>query len=105
LQPDAAGDFAMERCDGDLLIASDPEVVGCVLGEGAALLNLRTNIYYSLDEVGSFVWDALEQPVAFEGLVQRVLAEFDVAPNVAQRDLARLIGRLDSAGLVQCTHP
>jgi hypothetical protein len=95
----------MEQCDGDLLIASDPEVVGCTLGEGAALLNLRTNIYYSLDTVGSFVWNALSEPVAFGGLVSRVLAEFDVAPDVAERDLATLVNRLDAAGLVLCTRP
>ena len=95
----------MEQCDGDLLIASDPEVVGCTLGEGAALLNLRTNIYYSLDTVGSFVWNALSEPVAFGGLVARVLAEFDVAPDVAERDLATLVNWLDAAGLVQCTRP
>lgn len=95
----------MARCDGDLLIASDPEVVGCTLGDGMALLNLRTNVYYSLDTVGSFVWDALGEPVAFGGLVERVLAEFDVAPEVAEQDLARLVSRLDAAGLVQCTRP
>lgn len=95
----------MESCDDDLLIASDPEVVGCALGDGAALLNLRTNIYYSLDTVGSFVWDALGEPVPFGGLVERVLSEFDVAPDVAERDLTLLVRRLDAAGLVQCTRP
>jgi hypothetical protein len=95
----------MADYDGGVLIASDPEVVGCELGEGAALLNLRTNIYYSLDEVGRFVWDSLGEPMAFRGLVARVLAEYDAAPDVVERDLAQLVDRMDAAGLVRCTHP
>jgi len=87
----------------DTLIASDPEVVGCTLGEGAALLHLRTNIYYSLNEVGAFIWDALGEGVPFSSLVARVCSEFRAPADVVERDLARLVQRLDEAGLVQCT--
>lgn len=93
----------MERIDPDLLIASDPEVVGCPLGEGSALLNLRTNIYYSLNPVGAFVWEALGEPVAFAALVDKVRGAFDAPADVIEADLARLVARLDEAGLVQCT--
>lgn len=96
----------MEHIDRTLLpetlIASDPEVVGCTLGKGAALLHLRTNIYYSLNEVGAFVWNALGEGVPFSNLVARVSAAFDAPAEVVERDVARLVGRLDAAGLVQC---
>lgn len=87
----------------DTLIRSDPEVVGCTLGDGAALLHLRTNIYYSLNEVGSYVWEALGEGVPFAKLVERVCSEFAAPAGVVEADLARLVQRLDAAGLVQCT--
>lgn len=95
----------MQRIDPALLISGDPEVVGCTLGEGTALLNLRTYIYYSLNEVGTFVWEALGEPIVFENLVNRVCSEFDAPAEVVEPDLARLVTRLDEAGLVQCRLP
>lgn len=92
----------MGRIDPALLINSDTEVVGCTLGEGSALLNLRTNIYYSLNEVGAFVWSALAEPVTFQRLVERVSAEFDAPDDQVEQDLARLVVMLDQAGLVRC---
>ncbi len=90
-----------------LMIASDPEVVGCPLGEGSALLNLRTNVYYSLNPVGAFVWDALSEsapePITFASLVARVSGAFDAPRTVIEADLAQLVTQMDEAGLLQCT--
>ncbi|MCM0001374.1 MAG: PqqD family protein [Erythrobacter sp.] len=95
----------MAQIDPALLISGDPEVVGCTLAEGAALLNLKTYVYYSLNEVGAFVWDALAEPASFEGLVEQVAAEFDAPRETVAEDLARLVTQLDDAGLVQCRQP
>jgi hypothetical protein len=106
-----SGELLMERMETtlppDLLIASDPEVVGCTLGEGSALLNLRTNIYYSLNAVGAFVWEVLGEsgpkPIAFAALVARVREAYAAPAGQVEADLARLVGELEQAGLVQCT--
>lgn len=90
-----------------LMIAGDPEVVGCPLGDGSALLNLRTNIYYSLNPVGAFVWDALSEaapePFTFASLVARVTDAFDAPRAVVEADLAQLIKQMNEAGLLRCT--
>ena len=93
----------MEKIAHDLLVTSDPEVVDCVLGDGSALLNLRTNIYYSLNEVGTYVWHAIDQPVPFGNLVKRVATEYAAPADQVEKDLARLVARLDEAGLVTCS--
>ncbi len=93
----------MAHIDADILISGDPEVIGCTLAEGSALLNLKTYVYYSLNEVGAFVWEALEQPVRFGPLVERVAAEFDAPRERIAQDLARLVAQLDDAGLVRCS--
>ena len=88
--------------DPALLIRADPEVVGCPLAEGSALLTMRTYTYYSLNEVGAFVWAAMAEPVAFSRLVEQVCAAFDAPRAQVEPDLARLVTQLDAAGLVQC---
>lgn len=95
----------MAHPDPDLVISGDPEVVGCTLAEGAALLDLKTYVYYSLNEVGAFVWDALAEPSSFAGLVDQVAAEFDAPRETVAEDLARLVSQLGDAGLVRCDRP
>jgi hypothetical protein len=95
----------MDRLDPGVVIAGDPEVVGCTLAEGSALLNMRTYVYYSLDEVGAFVWEALREPVPFSRLVEQVCAAFAAPAPQVEADLARLVRQMDKAGLVQCRTP
>lgn len=92
----------MAHIDADTLISADGEVVGCTLAEGSALLDLKTYVYYSLNEVGAFVWEALEQPVTFDHLVGEVAAEFDAPRERIAADLEQLVAQLDAAGLVRC---
>ena len=95
----------MEQPDAAVLISGDPEVVGCTLAEGSALLNMRTYVYYALNDVGAFVWDALREPVAFGSLVERVCSEFGAPAARVEADLAQLVRQMDAAGLVQCRQP
>jgi hypothetical protein len=92
----------MAHIDAGTLISGDPEVVGCTLAEGSALLNLKTYVYYSLNEVGAFVWALLAEPMSFDDLVERVAAEFDAPRERIAQDLERLVAQLDAAGLVRC---
>lgn len=84
----------------DWTISADPDVVSCPLGTGAALLDLRSGTYFSLNAVGAFVWERLRQPARFDGLCSAVLSEFDVDAERCRADLSALIGQFQSAGLV-----
>lgn len=87
------------------MISASADVVDCELGAGAAMLNLQSNIYYSLNEVGAFVWSELARPVDFAQLCRRVEEEFDADPARIEQDLAALVCQLDAAGLVRCVRP
>lgn len=95
----------MDKLDPATVLAADPDVVGCGLGEGSALLNLRSNIYYSLNEVGAFVWDQMSNPIAFGRLVQKTGAEFGAPSHLVEADLERLLAKMDEAGLIKSTRP
>lgn len=47
----------------------------------------QMNTLITLNEVGSFIWDRLAQGVTVESLVTAMVAEFDVSPEIAKRDL------------------
>ena len=54
-----------------------PECVSCKVEDGIAILDLRSNTYFSLDPVGAAVWDRMAAPDLLDdmlthGLIQTV---------------------------------
>jgi hypothetical protein len=64
------------------------------------LLDLASESYFGLDDVGTRIWPALVEHGTLPGARDALIAEFDVEPAVLKRDLARLVGELESHGLV-----
>jgi hypothetical protein len=93
----------MIEIDPAMLVAAEQDVVWCELGSGSTLLNLNSNIYYRLNEVGTYIWGAIADPVTFGDLCRRTEEEFDAKPEQVSEDLADLIVRLDEANLVRCS--
>lgn len=79
-------------------IASD-KVVVTSLGEGLALLNLTTNEYFSLNDVGAFVWGVLQTARRRREVVGAVMEAYDVAESECLADVDRLLEELRHAAL------
>jgi len=55
---------------------------------------------FTLNAVGSRIWELLECPVAPSRLVATIEREFDVSPADAARDVAEFLDSLREAGLI-----
>ena len=55
---------------------------------------------FTLNDVGSRIWQLLESPVAPPQLVATIAREFDVSPAAAARDVAEFLDALRAAGLI-----
>ena len=53
---------------------------------------------YELTETGQHLWTALEQDLSEPQLVELLVAEFDVAEDIAAQDVSEFIGDLRSIG-------
>lgn len=51
-------------------------------GEGV-VLHLRSRKYFSVNETGLVILEALKQPRTFDELVAAILSEYDVTPEMA----------------------
>lgn len=70
-----------------------------IAGE-SVLLNLGSESYFGLDEVGTRMWAALTTAPSIEAAYQALLDEFEVDAPTLRSDLAAFIARLAEAGLV-----
>jgi hypothetical protein len=67
----------------------------------AVLLNLDSESYYGLDEVGTRMWSALTTHATAGAAFEALLAEYDVSPEELRVDLAGFVEELASAGLIR----
>jgi hypothetical protein len=75
--------------------------VSCNLNGEIAILNLKSTLYFGLDEVGACIWEALAEPRKVSELCERVLESFNVAEEQCQTDVVEFVGKLDEAGLLE----
>lgn len=78
---------------------SDDAVFRDLDGEGV-VLNLSTGVYFGLNEVGTRIWQLIEQLGALGAVRDSLVREYDVEPEVAVRDLLDLVTQLADRGLV-----
>ena len=84
-------------------IRRGPRVLSRRSGDETVLLDMDSEHYFGLDAVGSTCWaliDASDDGATFGALLTAVLAEFEVDPAVAERDLRVLVAELLGSGLV-----
>lgn len=81
-------------------IMKDPEVVETVLEDGAVFLNLKTRFYYSLNKVGYRIWQLLDVAEGFEGLIQRVMAEYGAEDGHVKESVSNFLNELEREQLV-----
>ena len=67
----------------------------------SVLLNLETEEYFGLDEVGTRIWQTLAEKDSIQTALDSLLAEYDVEPEQLQQDVETLIKELLAHGLVE----
>jgi len=82
------------------VVLSSDTVVRSV-GEETVLLNLQTEQYYVLNDVGSRVLHHLTSGATPAEAIERLAEEYDVGRDRLQRDVERVIEDLLAAALVE----
>jgi hypothetical protein len=83
------------------VVVASKENVSCALGEEAAILHMRSGVYYGLDPVGARIWKLLEQPKSVEDLRTAILDEYEVDSAKCESDLLTLLEKLRTEGLIE----
>ncbi len=75
--------------------------VSCDLAGEAAILNVKSGVYYGLDPVGARIWNLMQEPRAVVEIQNAITDEYDVEPERCARDLATLLEKLLAEGLIE----
>ena len=66
----------------------------------AVLLNLKTGVYLGLNQVGTRIWQLLQEDGSLSRVMEVMLREYDVTQEKLAQDLLDLIGQMEQQGLL-----
>lgn len=82
-------------------VSASKDAVACEFGNGLALLDMRSNIYYSLNSVGAYIWELIQEPKPISEIRGAVLERYNVEPERCKADVDGLLKGLADAGLAR----
>ena len=74
------------------------------LQEESVILNLNSERYFGLDNVGTRMLSALSTSNSIEAAYEQLLAEYDVDAQVLRQDMTLMIENLLQQGLLKIEH-
>lgn len=77
-----------------------PDVMIQEVGDESVLLDLKTERYLGLNEVGTRMWRVLLESDSIQAAYETLLAEYDVTPQQLEEDLRDLLDRLLANALI-----
>ena len=64
------------------------------------LLDMNSENYFGLDEVGTAIWKAMQECKTLEEVYHVLREEYEVEPEILQKDLLDFVEKLSDSGLV-----
>lgn len=79
------------------------DVLISTLQSESVILNLKSECYFGLDEVGTRILSVLSTSNSIQAAYDTLLDEYEVEAEVLRKDLMSLIERLAEQGVVEIT--
>jgi hypothetical protein len=72
------------------------------LDDELVMMNLNSNAYYGLDDIGTAIWSLLETPITVQQLCSLLSKKFVVDPLAAQKDVLQFLNELHQEKVIVC---
>lgn len=67
------------------------------------ILNLESGLYYTLNEVGTKIWELLSKGHNLDEIAELIQGEFEVSKPLVSKDIDSLVNELKEEGLLKVT--
>jgi len=65
------------------------------------LLDMESENYFGLDEVGTAIWQAMQEKETLKEVLGLLLEQYEVEEEMLENDLSDFVGKLVESGLVK----
>lgn len=81
-------------------IILSPDVISQEVSGETVLLDLESENYFGLDEVGTRIWQLIKETNDLKAIYDTLLSEYDVQEERLQQDLDTLLSEISGLGLI-----
>jgi hypothetical protein len=89
----------------DCTVVANQDTLSSAVGDETVILHFSAGTYFGLDDVGTRVWQLIEQPRTVGEILDRLMEEYDVEAGPCRVAVARLLEELTENGLVTVHAP
>lgn len=82
------------------LVRTD-EYISARIDSEEIILHSGSEKYFGLNEVGTQIWEALDEPRTLDELTRMIHERFDISEEQSRRDVESFIDDLQTAGLIE----
>jgi hypothetical protein len=83
------------------VVVAAKDQVSCDLAGEAAILNIKSGVYYGLDSIGAQIWKLMQEPRAVIEIQNAITSEYQVEPARCANDVVALLEKLLAEGLIE----
>ncbi|SMF92121.1 Coenzyme PQQ synthesis protein D (PqqD) [Paenibacillus uliginis N3/975] len=84
----------------DLIVQSEGFLVSDMDGE-KVMLSIENGKYYNLGQIGGRIWELVSSPVTIASMVEQLVSEYEIEPEVCEQQVQIFLKQLTAEGLVQ----
>ncbi|MGM1050395.1 MAG: lasso peptide biosynthesis PqqD family chaperone [Bacillota bacterium] len=83
-----------------LIVQSEGFLVSDMDGE-KVMLSIENGKYYNLGLIGGRIWELASSPVTIAGMIEQLVTEYEIEPEVCEQQVQAFLKQLVAEGLVQ----
>ncbi len=91
--------------DLDTKLRQGQDHVATSIGDETAVMSIKRGRYYAVGSVAERIWQILEAPVSPREITERLLEEYDIAPEQCESEVGAFLNELIGEGLVEEHRP
>jgi hypothetical protein len=76
-------------------------VVQSKIGEEVVMLDMDSGFYFGLNSVASVIWGLMVNEISFEGLIDQLMAQFEVERSLCEADTQELLDQLLEKNIIR----
>ena len=90
-----------ETMDSDRTLVRTDDHLSTTLEGEEVILHRDTETYFGLNEVGTRLWELLNEPHTVDDLIATIHDEFDVSKQRSSKDVQRFLVELEAVDLIE----
>jgi polyhydroxyalkanoate synthesis regulator phasin len=88
------------RITEETLVKRNDEVFVNTIDDEVVMMHIQTGKYYGLDEVGSRIWEFINEKAKVSDIIEQLVQEYDVTYEECKKDVVDLLDDLQSNDLI-----